>query len=116
MDAVGLVGRALVVVVSSGSVYGRTDPARLPHREGDPCEPLDLYAASKRAAEDVARILGERHGIPVIQARVFNLIGAGLQDRHLAAHVAGQVAAMRLGLAPLVLRVGPLTSHATSCR
>jgi nucleoside-diphosphate-sugar epimerase len=42
-----------------------------------------------------------------VVARVFNLLGAGLQDRHLAAALAGQIAAISLG-APPMLRVGPL--------
>lgn len=100
--------RPTVVLASSGSVYGVTPPERLPHREDDLCLPADLYAASKRASEDVARILGATYDVPVAVARAFNLLGPGLQDRHLAATLAGQVAAVALGLTPPVLRIAPL--------
>ena len=87
---------------STGAATGcRTD-------EDDPCWPIDLYAASKRAAEDVSRILGDRHGIPVVVARVFNLVGPGLQDRHLPAALAGQLAAISLGQSAPVVRMASL--------
>jgi nucleoside-diphosphate-sugar epimerase len=110
LEAVGRspMARPRIVLTSSGSVYGWTDPAQLPHHEQDVCTPLELYAASKRAAEDVGRVLGDKHDIPVIHGRVFNLLGPGLQDRHLAAAVAGQVAAIALDLAPRLLRIEPL--------
>ncbi len=97
-----------VVLVSSGSVYGAKDPDRLPLDETDPCVPLDLYAASKATAEDVARIVSLQHDVPLVRARVFNLLGPGLQDRHVAASLAGQIAAMRLGLSAGPLQVGRL--------
>ena len=97
-----------VVLVSSGSVYGAKDPDRLPLDETDPCVPLDLYAASKAAAEDVARIVSLQHDVPLVRARVFNLLGPGLQDRHVAASLAGQIAAVRLGLSAGALQVGRL--------
>jgi GDP-4-dehydro-6-deoxy-D-mannose reductase len=97
-----------VVLVSSGSVYGGVPPERLPIVEDEQCRPLDLYAATKRAAEDVARILAAQLGLPLVLVRVFNLLGPGLQDRHLAAALARQVAAIKLGLSPPVLEVGPL--------
>lgn len=101
-------GQTRLVLVSSGSVYGASPTSTVPHREDDPCTPLDLYAASKRCAEDVGRILAGQTGTWIAHGRVFNLLGPGLQDRHLAASLAGQLAAIRRGVAPPVLRVGPL--------
>jgi nucleoside-diphosphate-sugar epimerase len=100
--------RPLLLVVSTGSVYGAAGDSDLPLRETAACAPADLYAASKRAGEDVIRIVAGHHEIPLILARPFNLLGPGLQDRHLAGSLAGQVAQVSLGLAPPVLRVGPL--------
>lgn len=110
LQAIGTAGIAppRTVLGSSGSVYGPLPPDQLPAREDAACAPGDLYAASKRAAEDLGRILGERHGTPVIVARLFNLVGPGLQDRHLCAALAGQTAAIRMRLQPPVLEVGPL--------
>lgn len=106
----GRAGRAGLLLVSSGSVYGRTGDDSLPLRETEPCHPIDLYAISKRTGEDVARVLATAQGIPLAVTRVFNLIGPGLQDRHLAASLAGQIAAIRLGLRERRISVGPLTA------
>lgn len=107
LDALsGLPDAPRLVLASTGSVYGPTDPIPLP--EVDATAPLELYGASKRAAEDVARIRCRDAGIELVRARVFNLIGAGLQDRHLPAALAGQLAAIRAGLVPARLEVGPL--------
>ncbi len=92
-----------VVIVSSGSVYG-SGAERLPLREDGVTQPVELYGISKRTAEDIANALGS----DVVVARVFNLVGAGLQDRHLPAYVAGQVAAIARGLAPPVISLGRL--------
>jgi GDP-4-dehydro-6-deoxy-D-mannose reductase len=99
-----------VVFVSSGSVYGDVDDPAHALDEDDACRPMDLYAASKRASEDVAHVRGREVGARVTVARVFNLLGPGLQDRHLAADLAGQVAAIKLGQRPPVVTTGPLTT------
>jgi nucleoside-diphosphate-sugar epimerase len=111
-DALGQAGvpAPRVVFVSSGSVYGLVDDPAGALDEGDACRPVDLYAASKRASEDVAHVRGREVGAPVTVARVFNLLGPGLQDRHLAADLAGQVAAIALGHRPPVVTTGPLTT------
>jgi GDP-4-dehydro-6-deoxy-D-mannose reductase len=110
-DAVATLVRApRVVLVSSGSVYGVVDDPAGALDEGDACRPVDLYAASKRASEDVAHVRGREVGAQVTVARVFNLLGPGLQDRHLAADLAGQVAAITLGRRPPVVTTGPLTT------
>jgi GDP-4-dehydro-6-deoxy-D-mannose reductase len=97
-----------LVLVSSGSVYGAKDPEALPLEETDPCVPLDLYAASKLAAEDIARILTLEHDVPLVRARVFNLLGPGLHDRHFPASVAGRISAITRGMARGPLQVGRL--------
>src|SRR5262245_54489267 len=71
--------RPRVVIVSSGSVYGAVPTARLPIDEREPRLPLDLYAATKGATEDVSRIIAGERGLSVLVARVFNLLGPGLQ-------------------------------------
>jgi len=101
---------ARIVTVSSGSVYGGASHGELPLNESSPCHPLDLYAASKKAAEDVARIMAAQHDVWLANARVFNLLGPGLQDRHLTGSLAAQLSAASLGLAEPLIRVGPLGS------
>jgi nucleoside-diphosphate-sugar epimerase len=58
----------------------------------------------------VAHVRGRQVGASVTVARGLNLLGPGLQDRHLAADLAGQVAAITLGRRPPVVTPGPLTT------
>jgi GDP-4-dehydro-6-deoxy-D-mannose reductase len=97
-----------LVLVSSGSVYGARRDDELPLKESASCTPTDLYSVTKRAAEDIARVFAYNEDLPIVVARVFNLLGAGLQDQHVAASLARQVAAMKLGIAPPTISVGPL--------
>lgn len=100
-----------VVVVSSGSVYGRCASSDLPLHETTTCRPADRYGVTKRAAEDLAWVIARERGLRLSVARVFNVVGPGLQDRHLPSAIAGQLAAIRLGRTAPELRVGSL--HAT---
>jgi nucleoside-diphosphate-sugar epimerase len=97
-----------IVIGSSGSVYG--DPSGLPLREDAPCEPNDYYAVSKLAQEHAARILAAQRRLPVVVARIFNIIGAGQDERHVAGRFASQIAAIGAGAAPARLEVGDLST------
>jgi GDP-4-dehydro-6-deoxy-D-mannose reductase len=81
--------RPRVVIGSSGGVYGALDDDQLPASESAPCVPVDVHGASKLAAEHMARIVGERHGVCVMAARIFNVCGPD-QD---AQNACGQIAA-----------------------
>jgi len=65
----------VVVVVSSGEVYGST--GRQPIDEAMPARPVSPYAASKLGAEEAARETARRTGLRVIIARPFAHTGAG---------------------------------------
>jgi nucleoside-diphosphate-sugar epimerase len=95
-----------IVLGSSGSVYGA--PRRLPVREDDSVNPPDLYAVSKLAAEWSARVLARELDLPLVVARIFNVVGPGLDERHACARFASQFAAAALGYAERVV-VGDLT-------
>ena len=82
---------ALVVLGSSGSVYG--EPRRLPIDESHPCNPAGLYGVTKLAAEHIARIKAAHGGMALVTARIFNVVGPGLSDSHVCAAFAGQLAA-----------------------
>jgi nucleoside-diphosphate-sugar epimerase len=86
-----------VVLGSSGSVYGA--PVTLPVRESDPVRPPDLYAVSKVAAEHAAAVLARELDLAVVVARIFNVVGAGLDERHACARFASQLAAVAHDLA-----------------
>ncbi|MFZ4517061.1 MAG: iron-containing alcohol dehydrogenase [Microthrixaceae bacterium] len=97
-----------VVLGSSGSVYGAVAGRPLPLTEDMQCAPLDPYSVSKRAAEDMSRILAERHDLDVAWARIFNPVGPGQDERHLCGWLGRQVAAIRAGLIEPEVAVGPL--------
>ncbi|MGB6517843.1 MAG: NAD-dependent epimerase/dehydratase family protein [Candidatus Cybelea sp.] len=99
--------RALVIG-SSGSVYGV--PAHLPITEGDSCEPRDFYAVSKLAEEQVSRILARERGLPLIVGRIFNIVGPGQDERHVAGRFAAQLAAVAAGATTARVRVGDLST------
>ena len=108
LAAAGL--RPRVVFGSTGSVYGQPDGGAAPFNERSNCRPLDPYAASKRAAEDIGRVAGMRYGLNVVAARLFNLVGPGLQERHLCAALARQIVLIERDQVEPAIRVGPLTA------
>lgn len=88
------------VLVSSGSVHG------LPAAKAAG-QPLDPYPVSKLASEHAAARAFAGGDARLRICRVFNLIGPGLQTRHLPARVAADLVAMRAGADP-VLHLGSL--------
>ena len=66
------------------------------------------YGVSKIIGEEIAR--SDPSWPSATVARVFNLIGPGLQDRHLPAVLARQFAAMAQGLGPALVEAGALTA------
>ncbi len=97
-----------LVLGSSGSVYGNVADRPLPLREDMECRPIDPYSVSKRAAEDMARILAAQHRLDVVEARIFNPVGPGQDERHLCGRLAQQVAAIVAGQSTPEITVGPL--------
>lgn len=72
------VGDPVVLLVSTGEVYGGGDG---PHRETDPVAPLSPYAASKAAAELAGLEVWRRTGLRVLVARPFPHTGPGQSTR-----------------------------------
>ncbi|HTE53303.1 MAG TPA: iron-containing alcohol dehydrogenase [Kofleriaceae bacterium] len=107
-----LVGAGLeacpVVLGSTGGVYGAAAASELPLREELRGAPADFYSLSKQAGEDATRILAGQHGLHVVWARMFNLVGPGQEERHFFGRVASQLAAIRAGLRPPELELGAL--------
>jgi nucleoside-diphosphate-sugar epimerase len=92
-----------ILLASTGGVYGQ--PVTLPIGEESSCEPIDLYATTKLAAERVGVIRSK--GSRVIRARIFNLIGPGQDERHVCGRFAAQAVAL-IAEPRKVLRVGNL--------
>jgi len=101
--------RARLLMVTSAEVYGRSGaPGRLD--EESPLLPDNLYALSKQAVDSAARMAAAHYGMPIVVARPGNHIGPGQSPSFVAAAFAEQVAAIALGRAEPVVRVGNLDS------
>ena len=66
---------AKVVQASSAGVYGLVRSEDLPIRESLPLWPVSPYAVSKAAQEHLAVAMGRTHGLRIIRARIFNMLG-----------------------------------------
>ncbi|MGH7512863.1 MAG: NAD-dependent epimerase/dehydratase family protein [Gemmatimonadales bacterium] len=100
----------VLVLGSTGYLYGQVSDKELPIHEGTPCAPIDLYGVSKLAAENASRILAARYQVPAIWARLFNLVGPGQEERHFCGRITSQAAAIGAELLPRVLQIEPLTA------
>jgi GDP-4-dehydro-6-deoxy-D-mannose reductase len=101
-------GRPQTVVVTSAEIYGPIAANELPVTEKTKHHPRHPYGVSKLAAGELARAYWERYGLPVIEARPFNHIGPRQSAGFVVPDFASQLAAIRLGLAAPVIRVGNL--------
>jgi GDP-4-dehydro-6-deoxy-D-mannose reductase len=92
-------------------VYGRAGPD--PIAEGAVLAPITSYGASKAAAEGVAMAACEKRGLPVIRARLFNLMGPGQMDG-VVGDLARRIAAAEVADPSdesMEIKVGPLDSR-----
>jgi GDP-4-dehydro-6-deoxy-D-mannose reductase len=94
------------VMASSADVYGA--PARVPVTEDDPVKPDNVYAATKVAAEAVARDSGSRRRAPVVILRPANQNGPRQHPGLAASAFAKQIAEAEAGLAEPIVRHGRL--------
>jgi GDP-4-dehydro-6-deoxy-D-mannose reductase len=94
-----------IVLGSSGAVYRAGPGCAPPFAEDAPLRPADAYGRSKLAAERACRAFPH---LPVVRARIFNLVGPGQDERHAAGRFAGRLAAMAGAGAPRRLEVGSL--------
>ena len=95
-----------LVLGSSGSIYG---PATvLPVHENYLGTPQDLYAVTKLAGEHASRILTNGAAFQTAWGRIFNVVGPGQEERHIAGRVASQLSAIMDGTQKPVLQLGDL--------
>ena len=116
LDAVGFKGRLLYV--GTGEVYGLVPESELPVTEARIPRPRNPYAVSKLAAESLCWQWHASSGMDVVLARPFNHIGAGQSERFAVSDFARQVAEIKRGRRPPIVRVGNLdvTRDFTSVR
>lgn len=78
-----------VLYVSSTEVYG--DARTLPMDESHPLCPVNTYAVSKLAADQLCKTFHLEHGIPVIVARIFNCYGPRETEPYVIAEIITQL-------------------------
>jgi GDP-4-dehydro-6-deoxy-D-mannose reductase len=81
-----------VLLVSSADVYGTVTEDELPLDEDSPVRPTSPYAASKLAAEQVARQAWLGRGLETIRVRAFNHVGPGQSPGFVAPGLATAIA------------------------
>jgi GDP-4-dehydro-6-deoxy-D-mannose reductase len=97
-----------IVVVSSAHVYSSAQNDENCLSEGAPIRLLSPYAASKFMCEALAAHYFEAFGFQVMILRPFNHIGPGQSPDFICSDFARQIALMRRGCLPPVLRTGNL--------
>lgn len=112
LQALGELRRsARFLLVSSAEVYGAVPVAEQPIPETAPLRPANPYGASKAGAEMAAYAAFAAAGTDVVVARSFNHTGPGQDARFALPNFAQQLAAIRRGEVPPVLRVGNLSAR-----
>lgn len=81
-----------VLLVSSAEVYGTVTEDELPLDEDSPVRPASPYAASKLAAEQLARQAWIGHGLETVRVRAFNHVGPGQSPGFVAPALATAIA------------------------
>lgn len=100
--------RGRLLYIGTGEVYGLVPEGELPVVETRLPRPRNPYAVSKLAAEALCWQWHASQGMDIVLARPFNHIGAGQSDRFAVSDFAHQVAAIKRGTHPAVIRVGDL--------
>lgn len=102
-------GRCKVVLGSSGGVYGAAQEQ--PLRELTLPEPLHYYTASKLSEEHAATAAARELDFELCVARIFNVVGAGLDERHACAQWLSRLHDLAQSCAPVSeLTTGDLRS------
>ncbi len=96
-------GGSRVIVASSAEVYGVVPESEQPIREDRALDPRSPYAMTKACAE----IHALEHGAIVVRA--FNVVGVGQSPQFAVPSFTAQLAAIRAGEHPAVMKVGDLS-------
>ena len=97
-----------ILVSGSGDIYGSSATRCRPLREECPAQPLNAYAVSKAAQEQLGLQFHRAEGLPVIVTRSFNHTGPGQRPPFVAADFAVQVVQARRAGGTAVIRTGNL--------
>ncbi len=96
-----------LIFASSADTYGATFRAGLALDETAPLAPMNIYGATKAAADLALGSLAP-HGLRVVRVRPFNHIGPGQSADYVIASFARQIGRIQAGAQDPVLKVGRL--------
>lgn len=99
---------ARLVLVSSSQVYGTVPAEKMPIREDFPPAPVNVYGASKLAAEEIARAWSRSGQLETVIVRPFNHFGPRQRPDFVISDWARQIAMAEAGLSEASIRVGNL--------
>jgi GDP-4-dehydro-6-deoxy-D-mannose reductase len=99
-----------MLFISSSEVYGASFKPGIPVDETTPLAPMNIYAASKAAAEMGLCALAAE-GLRIVRLRPFNHTGPGQSEAFVVPAFAGQIARIEAGLAPPEMVVGALDTE-----
>jgi len=102
---------ARILLQSGAEVYGRGPVGRgaeIPRREDDPLLPVSTTGTALSCMEILARQYTLAHGLQIVVARPFNMVGPGLSRQFLAGEIAWQLARIRVDRGEPVLYAGDL--------
>jgi GDP-4-dehydro-6-deoxy-D-mannose reductase len=99
---------SMVLVVSSGEIYGPQEPGGRPATEDTPVIPVSPYALTKAVQDMLALQYWKSHGIKSVRARPFNHTGPGQTTTFVLPNFARQIAMAEAGRCDPVIEVGNL--------
>jgi GDP-4-dehydro-6-deoxy-D-mannose reductase len=94
------------VFISSGEIYGRSVSEGLPLTEKSSLKPNNNYSATKVMAEVIVEKYAAGGAVNPVILRPFNHTGAGQSDRFVISSFAKQIANIKLGRQPPIIKVG----------
>jgi GDP-4-dehydro-6-deoxy-D-mannose reductase len=106
------VPQAKILLVGSAAEYGDVPVSEMPIGETHLCNPATPYGISKYAATLAATSYAKEHGIKIVTARPFNIVGAGVPAGLVVGAVLLRIKkALAEGNEPYVIRVGNLDTE-----
>ena len=103
----------IIHICSSSEVYGQVKENEVPIKEDNPFRPASPYAVSKVAEDMLAFQYWLSWKIKTIRTRMFTHTGPRRGEVFAESNFAKQIAAIEVGLAPPVVKVGNLESIRT---
>lgn len=103
-----------ILLIGSAEEYGRItaeQETEIRVQEETPLHPVNIYAATKAAAEQLAAVYYNAYGLPVICVRAFNHFGPGQREMFVVSDFCRQTAEIERGMRAPVIRTGNLDAR-----